>query len=31
MTEAGERWVEGTIAHGEPRLVLLNGVQVDAP
>ncbi len=31
MTEEGERWVEGTIAHGEPRLVLLNGVQVDAP
>jgi len=30
-TEAGERWVEGTVLHGEPRLVLLNGVQVDAP
>ena len=30
-TEAGERWVEGTVAHGEPRLVLLNSVQVDAP
>lgn len=30
-TEAGERWVEGTVVHGEPRLVLLNGVQVDAP
>jgi D-3-phosphoglycerate dehydrogenase len=30
-TEEGERWVEGTIAHGEPRLVLLNGVQVEAP
>jgi D-3-phosphoglycerate dehydrogenase len=30
-TEEGERWVEGTIAHGEPRLVLLNGVAVDAP
>jgi D-3-phosphoglycerate dehydrogenase / 2-oxoglutarate reductase len=23
--------VEGTVVHGEPRLVLLNGVQVDAP
>jgi len=30
-TEAGDRWVEGTVVHGEPRLVLLNGVQVDAP
>jgi D-3-phosphoglycerate dehydrogenase len=30
-TEEGDRWVEGTIVHGEPRLVLLNGVQVDAP
>jgi D-3-phosphoglycerate dehydrogenase len=30
-TEAGERYVEGTVAHGGPRLVLLNGVQVEAP
>jgi D-3-phosphoglycerate dehydrogenase len=30
-TEGGDRWVEGTVVHGEPRLVLLNGVQVDAP
>jgi D-3-phosphoglycerate dehydrogenase len=30
-TEAGDRWVEGTVVHGEPRLVLLNGVQVEAP
>ena len=29
--EEGERWVEGTVAQGEPRLVLLNGVKVDAP
>ena len=27
----GERWVEGTVVQGEPRLVLLNGVQVEAP
>jgi D-3-phosphoglycerate dehydrogenase len=31
QTADGERWVEGTVVHGEPRLVLLNGVQVDAP
>lgn len=30
-TEDGERWVEGTVVHGEPRLVLLDGVQIDAP
>jgi D-3-phosphoglycerate dehydrogenase len=30
-TADGDRWVEGTVVHGEPRLVLLNGVQVDAP
>jgi D-3-phosphoglycerate dehydrogenase len=30
-TSAGERWVEGTIAPNGPRLVLLNGVPVDAP
>ena len=30
-TEEGERHVEGTVAHGGPRLVLLNGVQVEAP
>ena len=30
-TEDGERWVEGTVVHGEARLVMLNGVQVDAP
>jgi D-3-phosphoglycerate dehydrogenase len=30
-TADGERWVEGTVVHGQPRLVLLNGVQVDAP
>jgi D-3-phosphoglycerate dehydrogenase / 2-oxoglutarate reductase len=29
-TEEGERWVEGTIVQGEPHLVLLNGVTVDA-
>jgi D-3-phosphoglycerate dehydrogenase / 2-oxoglutarate reductase len=27
----GERWVEGTVVQGQPRLVLLNGVQVEAP
>ena len=27
----GDRWVEGTVVLGQPRLVLLNGVQVDAP
>jgi D-3-phosphoglycerate dehydrogenase / 2-oxoglutarate reductase len=31
QTDEGERWVEGTVVHGEPRLVLLNGVQVEAP
>ena len=30
-TPEGERWVEGTVAQGEPHLVLLNGVKVDAP
>ncbi len=30
-TSEGDRWVEGTVVHGEPRLVLLNGVQVEAP
>jgi D-3-phosphoglycerate dehydrogenase len=30
-TSAGERWVEGTIADGAPRLVMLNGVHIDAP
>ncbi|MBA3269327.1 MAG: phosphoglycerate dehydrogenase [Acidobacteria bacterium] len=30
-TEDGARWVEGTVVQGEPRLVLLDGVQVDAP
>ena len=30
-TSDGERWVEGTVVQGEPRLVLLNGVQVEAP
>jgi D-3-phosphoglycerate dehydrogenase len=30
-TGDGERWVEGTVIHDQPRLVLLNGVQVEAP
>lgn len=30
-TSEGERWVEGTVVQSAPRLVLLNGVQVDAP
>jgi D-3-phosphoglycerate dehydrogenase len=30
-TSAGERWVEGTFADGAPRLVMLNGVHIDAP
>ena len=30
-TNDGERWVEGTVVQQQPRLVLLNGVQVDAP
>jgi D-3-phosphoglycerate dehydrogenase len=29
-TADGERWVEGTVVQGEPHLVLLNGVKVDA-
>jgi D-3-phosphoglycerate dehydrogenase len=31
ITSAGERWVEGTIVRDQPRLVLLNGVDVEAP
>jgi D-3-phosphoglycerate dehydrogenase / 2-oxoglutarate reductase len=31
VTSDGERWVEGTVVHGQPRLVMLNGVQVEAP
>ncbi len=31
ITSEGERWVEGIIAPNGPRLVLLNGVPVDAP
>jgi len=30
-TNSGERWVEGTVVQGNAHLVLLNGVQVDAP
>lgn len=31
-TDAGERWVEGTVVeHGGPRLVLVDGVPVEAP
>ena len=31
-TDAGQRWVEGTVVeHGGPRLVLVDGVPVDAP
>jgi len=31
-TDAGERWVEGTVfEHGGPRLVLVDGVPVEAP
>jgi D-3-phosphoglycerate dehydrogenase len=30
QTPDGVRWVEGTVAHGEPHLTLLNGVTVDA-
>jgi D-3-phosphoglycerate dehydrogenase len=30
-TSAGDRWVEGTVVQGTPRLVLLNGIQVEAP
>jgi D-3-phosphoglycerate dehydrogenase len=29
-TQEGERWVEGTVVHGDPHLILLNGVKVDA-
>lgn len=31
VTDAGDRWVEGTVADRAPRLVLLNGVPVEAP
>lgn len=31
VTNSGDRWVEGTVADRRPRLVLLNGVHVDAP
>ena len=31
QTSAGERWVEGTVVRDEPRLVLLNGVHIEAP
>jgi D-3-phosphoglycerate dehydrogenase / 2-oxoglutarate reductase len=31
ITDAGERWVEGIVVDRQPRLVLLNGVPVDAP
>lgn len=31
VTSAGERWVEGILSPTGPRLVLLNGVPVDAP
>ena len=30
-TSAGDRWVEGTVVRSEPRLVQLNGVNVEAP
>jgi D-3-phosphoglycerate dehydrogenase len=30
-TSGGDRWVEGTVVRGESRLVLLNGVAIDAP
>jgi D-3-phosphoglycerate dehydrogenase len=30
-TSDGDRWVEGTVVQHEPRMVLLNGVQVEAP
>jgi D-3-phosphoglycerate dehydrogenase len=30
-TNYGDQWVEGTVVFGQPRLVLLNGVQVEAP
>ncbi len=31
VTDSGERWVEGIVADRRPRLVLLNGVHIDAP
>ena len=31
MTSDGERWVEGTVAGNSSRLVLLNGVPIEAP
>jgi D-3-phosphoglycerate dehydrogenase / 2-oxoglutarate reductase len=31
VTDAGDRWVEATVADRNPRLVLLNGVAVEAP
>ena len=31
MTSEGERWVEGTVDGASPRLVLLNGVPIEAP
>ena len=30
-TNYGDQWVEGTVVFDQPRLVLLNGVQVEAP
>lgn len=31
-TASGDRWAEGTVPeHGQPRLVLLDGIEVDAP
>src|SRR5687768_6172412 len=30
-TSDGERWVEGTVADNSPRLVWLNGVEIEAP
>jgi D-3-phosphoglycerate dehydrogenase len=31
QTSAGERWVEGTVVRDQPRLVELNGVDIEAP
>ena len=31
MTSDGERWVEGTVAANHSRLILLNGVPIEAP
>ncbi len=31
MTSDGERWVEGTVAANNARLILLNGVPIEAP